>query len=339
MMMWLTRIKLHWKAWRQRVAEGSTSGVLGVFKPEGPVSRSIVGAAVFGLVFVLYYGVGGFLISTIDDDQAFRPSPQDLPPNGSVTVAMMSGLMNRELNEHSWTADDPWFFPTALLDNMPAYQRGIRQMTLQVALELKDQVARTRGSGGIDADLEEAFSDLSYPPSRWWIGTDWPWIRSSSTSNYRDAVKALSRYNQRVAANDALFERRSDTLNAVLDRMALSLGAASNRLDKQVAQAGDKTLDFEADDAFYEVRGEAYAAYLILTGLQEDYAGLIRQRELANVWAELLKSLQELIALDPLIVANGEPGAMLVKNHLAEQGFSLLRARQQLREITAILQK
>jgi hypothetical protein len=43
--------------------------------------------------------------------------------------------------------------------------------------------------------------------------------------------------------------------------------------------------------------------------------------------------------LDPWIVWNGYLDGLLIPNHLAAQGFYLLRARTQLREISTILQK
>jgi hypothetical protein len=43
--------------------------------------------------------------------------------------------------------------------------------------------------------------------------------------------------------------------------------------------------------------------------------------------------------LQPLVVVNGSPNAMVEPNHLASQGFYLLRARTQLEELTDILQK
>lgn len=290
-------------------------------------------------LIIAYFGIGGLLRHTVDTDTAFRPASVDLPANGSVAVAMTSGLLDREIRVHGWAPDDPWFYPTAWLDNMPNFQKGMRTMALQFLLELKDQVARTRGSGGTDPKLEDAFEELSYPPNRWWISASWPPIRASSASQYKTAIADLRDYNQRVASGSALFERRSDSLNAALDRMALSLGAASAMLDEHVVAHQGEFWDRKADDLFYDVQGRSYAAYMILLGLQTDYAELIQQRQLGNVWGELMASLEEVIRMDPLVVLNGKTGSTLVKNHLAEQGFALLRARTQLRELTAILQK
>ena len=43
--------------------------------------------------------------------------------------------------------------------------------------------------------------------------------------------------------------------------------------------------------------------------------------------------------MDPLLVINGAPDAVILPSHLAAQGFYLLRARTQLKEISNILLK
>ena len=51
----------------------------------------------------------------------------------------------------------------------------------------------------------------------------------------------------------------------------------------------------------------------------------------------MLDSLRQAAVLDPLVVMNGDPDGSLLPNHLAVQGFYLLRARTQLREIGSVL--
>lgn len=343
-MTWLNSLHLKWEAWRLRREADTLSSRPGVTaaRPTGQLrSRfrrwAIIGGGFLALILA-YYGLGAILSHRIDATMDFRPSPADLPPGGSVTVGMMSGILDREL-QAGWVPNDPWFYPTAWMDNTPAFQRGLVVGMRQVVLEMRDHIGRTRGSGSTDEDLEKAYSTLSYPPDLWWMGTEWPFLRSSSETSYRETVDALRSYNQRLSRKEALFERRADSLYATLDRIALGLGAASASLDRQVAEHSRDWHDGEADDRFYEVKGQAYATYLILIGLREDYAGLIRQRELQNVWSAMMRSLQEMIAIDPLYVSNGEPGGLLVKNHLTEQGFYLLRVRTQLREVTSILEQ
>ncbi len=53
----------------------------------------------------------------------------------------------------------------------------------------------------------------------------------------------------------------------------------------------------------------------------------------------MLGSMRHAAMLQPKVVVNGAPDAQLMPSHLAAQGFYLLRARTQLREITNILLK
>ncbi|MBM3491666.1 MAG: hypothetical protein FJX68_14725 [Alphaproteobacteria bacterium] len=66
---------------------------------------------------------------------------------------------------------------------------------------------------------------------------------------------------------------------------------------------------------------------------------MVKDRELAAVWAEMLDSLATAAALQPPVVINGRPDSQLQPSHLAAQGFYLLRARTRRREITTILEK
>ena len=53
----------------------------------------------------------------------------------------------------------------------------------------------------------------------------------------------------------------------------------------------------------------------------------------------MLDSMLKAAMLSPMVVVNGAPDAQIQPSHLASQGFYLLRARTQLREITNILLK
>jgi hypothetical protein len=97
-------------------------------------------------------------------------------------------------------------------------------------------------------------------------------------------------------------------------------------------------LDFNADNLFYNVKGKLYAYYIIMRELEHDYANVIRERNLHLIWDELLQSLRPGAVLHPWVVTNGPMDSQAVPNHLAAQGFLLLRARTKLEEIVDILQ-
>ena len=98
------------------------------------------------LFLICYYPIGMIMINNIEDDTNFIPS---VVPGGSHAVDMMAGLIDREINVNRWTANDPFFMPSAALDNMPNYQQGVISALARFGFELTDQIGRTRGSSQI----------------------------------------------------------------------------------------------------------------------------------------------------------------------------------------------
>ena len=78
---------------------------------------------------------------------------------------------------------------------------------------------------------------------------------------------------------------------------------------------------------------------LLMRELGRDFDGVIREKGLTNAWNATVETFRTAAELHPLIVWNGYPDGLILPNHLAAQGFYLLRARTQLREISSILLK
>ena len=289
---------------------------------------------------LLYYPLGMLITSHIDDDTAFEAPAELTAGGGSRAVAMAIALINREVNENRWVANDPFLLPPAALDNMPNYQQGIISALARFAFELTDQIGRTRGTSQTDKDLQEAAGQLQYAGNIWVFDLSTSLApTTTSEARYRKAARSLANYNQRLANGNAVFERRADNLMATLDRFALDMGASSATLDRQITEHSGDLFDTTADDVFYGIKGQSYAYYLIIRELGLDYAKVLNERELTNAWAKMLESLRHAAELSPLIVTNGGPDAQAVPSHLAAQGFYLLRARTKIREITNILLK
>jgi hypothetical protein len=132
---------------------------------------------------------------------------------------------------------------------------------------------------------------------------------------------------------------RADNLQATLDRMTADLGSASAAIDRDITERSGLWPDFGADDLFYADKGRLYAYYLLLRALGSDFDKVIKERDLGAAWAQMLESFREAATLQPWVVVNGDPASQFLPSHLASQGFFLLRARTQLKEITNILLK
>jgi hypothetical protein len=290
---------------------------------------------------LLYYPVGMAIVHNVDADPEFSaPGPDsDLKKGQSHAVAAAAALIERETDIHRWTANDPFFLPGAALDNMPNFQLGVMYAISRFVIEMTDQIGRIRGSSQIDEDLDTAAGRMKFPGDIWYFDIETSWAPTTpSEQHYRSARRSLLSYNRRLAAGEAVFERRADNLQVTLERIAADLGSASAVIDAHVTK-GAFLIDFEADDVFYQTLGRLYGYTLVIRGLRADFAAVIEERELGPAWEQMLGSLTTAIALDPVVVVNGAPDSAMMPSHLAAQGFYLLRARTQLKEIANILLK
>lgn len=292
--------------------------------------------AVLALVPV-YYIAGSLLTHRINDDLDFRPA--DPGVTASKTVAVMAGLIDREVNQTAWVPNVQVFEPAALLrygGNMVNFQSGVLRAMSVTTLELEGRLARSRGTSSADPDLSAARQGLAFSPDSWTLV---PLIPGDAQREYDNARKALEAYNRRVAAGQAIFDLRADNLQGLLDRIALDLGALSDQLDSQVVAGRRVLIDRRADKLFYFTKGQAYGYFMVLRALRDDFAPVIEERRVRRIYDEMLTELAEAARLQPMIVQNASPSALLMPNHLTTEGFYLMRARAKLRELTDILQR
>jgi hypothetical protein len=286
---------------------------------------------------VLYYPVGMALFYAVDDEVAAEPAPEVFPHGSSKAVATAITLIEREADR--WAPNKPFWHPAAALSYMPNYQAGMMYGIARFAVEMGDQLGRTRGSSAIDPDLDKAAGLLKTEPTRWFLSGGSILMSKPSDHLYREGAAALRKFNQRLSEGNAVYDRRADNLIALLDRIAADLGAASAALDKRTLESNAGYFDSQADDLFMNVKGRVYAYYMLLRDVGVDFQGVIADKQAAQIWAQMMGSLRVAAEMYPLIVANGAQDGLLVPSHLSAQGFYLLRARTQMREVTDALTK
>ena len=305
-------------------------------RPEGRVARLTIGSLItVAVLALLYYPIGMVLVHRINDDTSFSAQP---PAGGSHAVAVTVRLIERETIDNRWTPMDPFFMPSAPLDNMPNFQVGIRDALSRFTIELTDQIGRIRGSSAADEDLERATGYLRYAPDIWDVDlTESVVPRPSSADQYRNAAESLARYNRRLSEGNAVFERRADNLLGTLERFTADIGSASAVLDESISELS--AFSVYADDRFYHTKGRLYGYLMLMRALQADFTNVIAEKQLGALWAQTLDSLESAAAMNPLVVVNGAPDGTILPSHLAAQGFYLLRARTQIKEIINVLLK
>ena len=291
------------------------------------------------LFFAIYYPVGMFIVHKVDDDLTFQPTAFTTE-GGSHAVSIMAALIDRETRRHHWTPNDPWFFPGYMLDRMPAFQRGVISGTSRFAVELSDQLSRARSSSQVDPELEKAAGLLKYSPYVWVFDFSTSYLPTvSSQKQYQAAAELLMSYNRRLATGNADFEKRADNLLESLERIATDLGSSSGTIAAHIRANKGDFIDPQADEIFYFVKGRMYAIYLIMRELEKDYGALMDEKQLRTVWKQTMDSLGAGATLSNFFIFNADPNSQFFPNHLAAQGFYLMRARIQLKEVTNILLK
>ncbi len=291
-------------------------------------------------VVAVLYIAGMIWANQINDDLDYQPPADRQVSGGSHAVDMVTALINREVNETNWVPNNPFPFPSYFLDNMPNFQLGLMYALSRFAIEMTNSLGRTRGSSVVDPDLDKAAGLLKYD------GTIWVWEPSTSLlptaraeSQFDAGMRALESYNRRLAAGQAVLDRRADNLIAFLDRISADLGSTSAVLAERAEAPSYGWFDRRADDDFYNAKGRLYGYYKILEALGKDFQQVIAERNAEPLWNNMLESFRIAAGMNPLVVSNGAPDGLLFPNHLAAQGFYLLRGRTQLRELANVLAK
>jgi hypothetical protein len=290
------------------------------------------------LVIVLAYPIGMLIAHQINDDVDFVTPAEFETVDGSHAVAMAAALIHREVAETKWVANTPFPFPASLLDNMPNFQTGLIYAVSRFAIQMTDSLGRTRGTSQVDPDLDKASGLLKYDGTVWiWEPSISIWPTARAESQYLAGMRSLLRYNQRLAAGEAVFDRRADNLIVFLDSVAADLGSASAAAEDRIHASSAGWFDTKADDVFYASKGRLYGYYMLLRELGRDFDAVLAERNVGAIWQQMLQTMRVAAGLDPWIISNAAVDGLFFPNHLAAQGFYLLRARAQLREVGSVL--
>ena len=278
-----------------------------------------------GFTFLtVYYLLGSIISEKIDTAQVYT-IPKDVSEI-SQTADCAAFLIRREVDDKMWTANLPFIFPAAILDNMPNFQIGIINAVRDVSAALKQaqNISEVQRE-----DLQKAHKLLSYSPYVWLQSKqDGFGLAPSANTQYRKAAKSLNKFNLRQKFIPA---------SADLPKI---LALLSRKLKKNIAESesywrehdGD-WFDFKADDVFYYNRGYAFALWQICKTLGNDYKKAILVANAYEDWTYLLSSLQQAAEFSPFYVRNGNPQSLTAPNHLLAQNYFLVRALSALEKI------
>ncbi|OOV86509.1 MULTISPECIES: DUF2333 family protein [Oceanospirillales] len=246
--------------------------------------------------------------------------------------------------------------PGLWLDNIPSWEYGVLIQLRDMSRSLRKDISRSQSQSTEDKDLTIVEPQFNFDSNSW--------ILPSSEGEYRQGIKALIRYRDRLVddnQSDAQFYARSDNLRNWLMDVETRLGSLSQRLSASVGKsqvnidlAGDpsatqssykpdqqevKTPWSEIDDVFYEARGTAWALIHILKAVETDFQGVLKDK---NAEVSLRQIIRELEATQDALwspmILNGS-GFGMFANHSLVMASYISRANAAIIDLRELLSR
>ena len=290
-----------------------------------------IACAVLFAIFFLYYPIGAMRTNKINTDTTIEITPPS--PQSSAVIETMAYLINREINDHFWTPNLPFFFPSYILDNMPNYQLGIMSSLANFSTTFAKKVDRTPEEDN-KFSLLTASKFINYPGTIWVFSPDNKLTpATSANSQYRKAHRILGRYNKSLDQGSKIFARDSSDLATFLYSINADLSKVTKDLDTHIREESSSIFDFKSDNVFFFNKGKVYANYMILKALTQDYKDIILSHNLYPNFVSAIKALEFGLSFEPTVIRNAELKSSTAPNHLMYLGYFALKAQNAIQEI------
>ena len=270
-------------------------------------------AVILPLFLLLYYCVGSYVTNNISKNIAVEFKKDD--GNFSFVNAGIY-LIKQEVDDNMWTPNLPFIFPGVVLDNMPAYQKGIMQ-SVKIWVKNASEVYP-------DEELKLSYKFLKYPPNIWILskGEDLA-LAPSSGAQYRKAKKELMQFNKQAEYPIPDVQSVIKILNSV----EKNLNKVSASLEEQVLEFSHDWADFNADDVFYYNQGKIYAHYIMLKAFSQDIMPIVMTVNQYENLTSMFKSFEDAISIDAPIIRNGNIKGLLSANQLVSLNYYIVKAK------------
>lgn len=284
------------------------------------------------------------------------PMADGTPVRGATTTAAMVEVIDRLLHKRGGYLTNDILPPGILMDNVPNWEWGALVQTRDLAIALRNDLARSQSQSTEDPNLVKADNKLRIDSESWMF--------PAAEDEYTEASEALAVYLNHISTpgtDQAQFYARADNLRNWLAVVEKRLGDLSQRLSASVGQvrintdlAGESGAEqssqgpdvlvvqtpwLEIDDVFYEARGASWALLHFLRAVEQDFASVLDKR---NALVSLRQLIRELESTQDIIwspvVLNGE-GFGFVANHSLVMASYISRANAAVIDLRMLLER
>lgn len=241
--------------------------------------------------------------------------------------------------------------PFVILDNIPSWELGVVNQMRDLGRVMRDDYTRSQSQSKEDPDVAEGAPKFFYDNNSW--------VFPTTESEYRDGIRAFSRYRERLIAGDpdTQFYARADNLREWLSQVEKRLGSLTRRLGNSVARtrinenlAGDaaaeaagpqpdtvdvRTSWWKTDNIFFEARGTAWALVHFFRAAEFDFAHVLEDKNAEASVRQIIRELEASLAplRSPMIMNGGGYGltanhSLVMANYLARANAAVINLRE-----------
>ncbi|AUJ68731.1 MULTISPECIES: DUF2333 family protein [Pseudoalteromonas] len=320
----------------------------------GKIISGIIAVILLGYVIAVYWSVEPEQFDVVAVAKADAQKNGNTLVTGYVTTHTLIKVTDTLLNKPGGYLSNDMMPPSVMMDNMPAWEYGVLEMTRDLTLSMRKDFSRSQSQSTEHPSLKLAQPQFNISSTAWM----WP----SAEGEYQKGNDLLRQYLTQISDNsnrDSQFYARADNLRAWLKEAEKRMGSLSQRLSASVGQdrlntdlAGDSAADqatmtpshnmvktswWQIDDVFYEARGATWALLHYMKAVEHDFRPVLEKK---NALVSLQQIIRELEATQETVwspmVLNGS-GFGLVANHSLVMANYISRANAALIELSELL--
>jgi len=243
--------------------------------------------------------------------------------------------------------------PGILLDDMPAWEFGVLEMTRDLAMSMRKDFTRSQSQSVENKYIAKAVPQFNMDHRNWMF--------PAAESSYRKGIDLLYSYRKDLTAagsGDSQFYTRADNLREWIKMVEKRLGSYSQRLSasvgsarintdmagqrnaknkSQVSEKQVKTSWWKLDDVFFEAKGASWAMLQYLKAAEIEFADVLEDK---NALVSLRQIIRELEATQQTVwspmILNGD-GFGMMANHSLVMANYISRANAALIELSELM--
>ncbi|MDJ0984863.1 MAG: DUF2333 family protein [Desulfobacterales bacterium] len=263
--------------------------------------------------------------STLDKVQ---PDSSEAKKGIALSTALTNRLEAEMASTFGWSVNDLIVSPTRWLDNRANRQRGVIFATRMLINFYSTNLAKYGKVDAENASLKEAREKFfAFSEDSWWF--------PSTESQYRHGVELVRKYEDDLAAGNAVYNMRSDDMYNMLTFII-----GNQFLDQPLGllvQTNDEVPYTQLDDRIYYTQGVVLVLRDFIRSFDTLYPEIKEKGGEENVRIAF-RDMEQICTFDPLIVMRGDHDSVTA-DHRGKVARYLISLRERINDLAQSIRR